>query len=162
MSIAKKIVEGHQGKIRIDPILFIQEIRIINEAGRIAADDSVFFSNNFKMTYQGKVVTKRCRYETRGHWIQYGGVILSRRYERVLHTGCAKGPDRRFQRDQGRCSNNGLPISCIFIEGEGITCDGPGGGYSGEDLNSLIFSACGCSSEKEEEKQEKKELKKYQ
>lgn len=62
---------------------------------------------------------------------------------------------------KGKCSNNGLPISCIFIEGEGITCDGPSGSYSGDDLNALVFSACGCSSEKEEEKQEKKELKGY-
>jgi hypothetical protein len=62
---------------------------------------------------------------------------------------------------KGRCSNNGLPISCIFIEGEGISCDGPAGSYSGDDLNSLVFSACGCSTEKEEEKKEKKELKEY-
>ncbi len=58
---------------------------------------------------------------------------------------------------EGVCSNNGLPISCIFV-GEGITCDGPGGSYSGNDLDSLIFSACGCSAQEERELQEKKEL----
>jgi hypothetical protein len=59
---------------------------------------------------------------------------------------------------EGVCSNNGLPISCTFVSGEGITCDGPGGGYNGYDLNALIFSACGCSSQEELEKQEKKDL----
>lgn len=62
---------------------------------------------------------------------------------------------------EGRCSNNGLPISCVFIDGDGISCDGPGGSYSGDDLKGLTFSACGCSSEKEKEKQDKKELKEY-
>jgi hypothetical protein len=59
---------------------------------------------------------------------------------------------------EGVCSNNGLPISCSFVPGEGITCDGPGGGYNGYDLNALIFSACGCSSQEEQEQQEKKAL----
>jgi hypothetical protein len=51
----------------------------------------------------------------------------------------------------GVCSNNGLPISCMFIKGEGITCDGPAGGVNGDDLNALIFSACGCSEQEERE-----------
>jgi hypothetical protein len=62
---------------------------------------------------------------------------------------------------QGKCSNNGMPISCIFIEGGSISCDGPGGSYSGDDLNDLIYSACDCSYQEEEQKEEKKELKQY-
>jgi hypothetical protein len=59
---------------------------------------------------------------------------------------------------EGVCSNNGQPISCKFDAGEGITCDGPGGSYTGNDLDSLVFSACGCSSQEERELQEKKVL----
>jgi hypothetical protein len=59
---------------------------------------------------------------------------------------------------KGICSNNKLPITCIYRESEGITCDGPSGGYTGYDLDSLIFSACGCSVEYEKELQLKKEL----
>ncbi len=62
---------------------------------------------------------------------------------------------------EGVCSNNGLPITCEFEEGEGITCDGPSGGYTGYDLKSLIYSACGCSEEDYENKKEKEELKEY-
>jgi len=58
----------------------------------------------------------------------------------------------------GVCSNSGAPISCTFVEGEGITCDGPAGSYNGDDLNALIFSACGCSAQEERELKEKKEL----
>lgn len=61
---------------------------------------------------------------------------------------------------KGICSNNRLPITCLFREGTGIECDGPSGGYTGYDLDSLIFSACGCSIEKEKELQLKKELEK--
>ncbi len=59
---------------------------------------------------------------------------------------------------RGVCSNNGMRISCMLIEGFGIECDGPSGGYTGSDLDSLIFSACGCSIEQEKELQLKKEL----
>jgi hypothetical protein len=58
----------------------------------------------------------------------------------------------------GVCSNNGGAISCTFVAGEGITCDGPAGGYNGNDLNALVYSACGCSAQEERELQEKKEL----
>ena len=62
---------------------------------------------------------------------------------------------------KGECSNNGLRISCVFIEADGISCDGPGGSFSGNDLDDLIFSACGCSHQKEEEKRQKQELQNY-
>ncbi len=58
----------------------------------------------------------------------------------------------------GLCSNNGAPISCSFVAGEGITCDGPAGSYNGNDLDALVFSACGCSAQEEREQQEKKAL----
>jgi hypothetical protein len=59
---------------------------------------------------------------------------------------------------RGVCSNNGSSITCTFVQGEGITCDGPAGSYNGSDLNALVFSACGCSAQQEKEMQEKKEL----
>ncbi len=59
---------------------------------------------------------------------------------------------------RGVCSNNGLRITCHLIEGFGIECDGPSGGYTGYDLNNLIFDACGCSTEQEREQQLKREL----
>jgi hypothetical protein len=59
---------------------------------------------------------------------------------------------------KGICSNNKLPITCIYLEGTGIQCDGPSGGYTGYDLDNLIFSACGCSLEEEKERLMKKEL----
>jgi hypothetical protein len=59
---------------------------------------------------------------------------------------------------KGICSNNKLPITCMYKESEGITCDGPSGGYTGTDIGSLIFSACGCSVEYEKEQQLKKQL----
>jgi len=59
---------------------------------------------------------------------------------------------------EGVCSNNGAAIACTFVAGEGITCNGPAGSYNGNDLNALIFSACGCSDQEEREQQEKKEL----
>jgi hypothetical protein len=59
---------------------------------------------------------------------------------------------------KGTCSNNGLPISCVFSEGEGIACDGPGGRSSGDNQSSLVFSACGCSAQEEKERKQKKDL----
>ncbi len=59
---------------------------------------------------------------------------------------------------KGVCSNDGMPITCVFFEGMGIECDGPSGGYSGYDLDTLIFLACGCSSDEEKELLMQKEL----
>jgi len=59
---------------------------------------------------------------------------------------------------EGVCSNNGLSISCEVSDEDEISCDGPGGSYSGFDLNSVIYSACGCSSEEERGTQLKEEL----
>jgi hypothetical protein len=59
---------------------------------------------------------------------------------------------------EGVCSNNGAAISCTFVAGEGITCDGPAGSYNGNDLDALISSACGCSEQEERVLQEKKAL----
>lgn len=62
----------------------------------------------------------------------------------------------------GYCSNNGEKIECYEV-GEyygGITCDGPQGVYSGYNLMNLIYSACNCSPEDEEniEEQMRREL----
>jgi hypothetical protein len=54
---------------------------------------------------------------------------------------------------KGICSNNRFPISCQNLGNGELSCDGPGGSYSGYDLDSLIFSACGCSSQEEKAKQ---------
>lgn len=59
---------------------------------------------------------------------------------------------------RGTCSNNGLPITCILMEGVGVECDGPSGGYTGYDLDYLIFAACGCSVQEEKERQLKREF----
>ena len=61
---------------------------------------------------------------------------------------------------KGVCSNNNLPVTCNYIENEGARCDGPAGGFTGNDLDSLLFSACGCSVEEEKELQLKKDLEK--
>ncbi len=59
---------------------------------------------------------------------------------------------------EGTCSNNGLPITCQIDDSGGISCDGPEGSYNGYDLNALVFVACGCSSQQEQQLDEKKEL----
>ncbi len=59
---------------------------------------------------------------------------------------------------RGACSNNGLPISCILMEGVGVECDDPSGGYTGYDLDYLIFAACGCSVQEEKERELKREF----
>jgi hypothetical protein len=61
---------------------------------------------------------------------------------------------------EGVCSNSGLPISCADLGSDEVSCSGPGGGYSGYDLETLIFSACGCSAQEENEQQLKKDLNK--
>jgi hypothetical protein len=45
---------------------------------------------------------------------------------------------------KGTCSNSGLPIECNWAVDGGITCTGPEGDFSGDDLDTLITSACGC------------------
>jgi len=55
------------------------------------------------------------------------------------------------QEVKGMCSNYGIPISCSCPEDGSISCDGPAG-YSGDDLRSLLFFACGCSAQEQERK----------
>jgi hypothetical protein len=62
---------------------------------------------------------------------------------------------------KGACSNNELPVTCVFLEGTGIECDGPSGGYTGYNLYSLIFSACGCTTGEENEGFMKEQLRQY-
>jgi hypothetical protein len=76
-----------------------------------------------------------------GHNVTYAGCIIQD--EQRVTIGDSTGIE-------GVCSNNGLAISCQFIQGQGITCGGPIGIFSGDDLNSLIVSACGCSTQEEE------------
>jgi hypothetical protein len=73
----------------------------------------------------------------------------------VTYASCFIKSEQRATRSdiwgiQGVCSNNGAAISCEFIRGRGIICSGPSGSFSGINLNSLIFSACGCSLQQEE------------
>ena len=51
------------------------------------------------------------------------------------------GPNRAIE---GACSNNGLQIRCTYAEDNSIACEGPNGTFSGDDLDTLILSACGC------------------
>jgi hypothetical protein len=44
----------------------------------------------------------------------------------------------------GICSNNGREITCIFKDGEGWTCEGPHGGYTGVEMVRTAAAACGC------------------
>lgn len=75
-------------------------------------------------------------------------IILNKEYIRIGSRSGIKGV----------CSNNKLPITCNHVQDDGARCDGPSGGFSGNDLQALIFSACGCSVEEENELQLKKEL----
>ena len=59
---------------------------------------------------------------------------------RDIHEGPHKGL-------KGVCSNNGMEVSCIEQGGEDYSCSGPGGSFRGNDLGTLVFSACGCGSE---------------
>jgi hypothetical protein len=45
---------------------------------------------------------------------------------------------------EGTCSNSGLPVRCTYNEDNSIGCEGPGGTFSGDDVDTLIISACGC------------------
>lgn len=51
------------------------------------------------------------------------------------------GPDRAIE---GTCSNSGLRIRCTRAGQKDAVCIGPAGTYSGTDLDSLVYSACGC------------------
>ena len=45
----------------------------------------------------------------------------------------------------GQCSNNGSPVTCTFREGDGWTCDGPGGSYTSLGNPAVpLASACEC------------------
>lgn len=46
----------------------------------------------------------------------------------------------------GTCSNNGEPIECNYALDGTISCTGPNGTVSNDDLDALIASACGCGS----------------
>ncbi len=56
------------------------------------------------------------------------------------------GPDRGIT---GECSNNGLSVTCARTDNEMIMCTGPGGDYSGTDLDALIFNACDCAADQD-------------
>jgi len=46
---------------------------------------------------------------------------------------------------KGTCPNSGDKVSCTFDSGEGWTCTGPQGEYSGsEEMNEGVQAACGC------------------
>ncbi|HUK99850.1 MAG TPA: hypothetical protein VLX29_03245 [Nitrospirota bacterium] len=60
---------------------------------------------------------------------------------------------------EGICSNSEENISCEYVTGEGVKCDGPEGSFSGADLSNVIFSACGCSYAQMPEVQIENELK---
>ena len=44
----------------------------------------------------------------------------------------------------GICSNNGEPIECSYAVDGTISCTGPNGTFSNDDLDALVASACGC------------------
>jgi hypothetical protein len=66
------------------------------------------------------------------------------------------GPNKGVK---GICSNNGFPITCTRMEdADLLQCEGPSGVYSGTDPNALVFSACGCSEARDEQKRLEREL----
>jgi hypothetical protein len=62
---------------------------------------------------------------------------------------------------RGECSNNGFRITCLLEEGSWVSCDGPGGSYSGTNLQSLISSACRCTAKEERRRELIEEMRDY-
>ena len=60
---------------------------------------------------------------------------------------------------EGVCSDTNEAISCEYLSGAGVRCKGPAGSFSGGDLSNVIFSACGCSSERLPEREIENDLK---
>jgi hypothetical protein len=49
------------------------------------------------------------------------------------------------KRISGSCSNNGAPVTCTYRDGEGWSCEGPGGIYTSlANPEVALGSACEC------------------
>ena len=49
------------------------------------------------------------------------------------------------KRISGNCSNNGSPVTCTYREGDGWSCEGPGGTYASlGNPEVALGSACEC------------------
>ena len=83
-------------------------------------------------------------------WRLFGAVVA------ILLAGGAKAQNCSILEQQplddmdggwsGYCSNNGQRITCTYTSGDGWTCEGSQGTYTGIGaLQQLIDQACGCS-----------------
>jgi hypothetical protein len=57
------------------------------------------------------------------------------------------GIDNAAQTDSGvsgTCSSNGEPVECSYAIDGSVSCTGPEGTFSGDNLDALVMSACGC------------------
>jgi hypothetical protein len=68
------------------------------------------------------------------------------------------GVDEGFR---GECSNNGYEITCVLQQGSWIECSGPEGTATGTNLNSLVYSICGCSAQDERERSLQEQMRNY-
>ncbi|MBM4200878.1 MAG: hypothetical protein FJ189_06285 [Gammaproteobacteria bacterium] len=63
---------------------------------------------------------------------------------------------------QGRCANNGQPITCTLDEnGAGIDCSGPAGEIAGDNMELLVRSACGCADPRQDPQNLQQQLDAY-
>lgn len=63
---------------------------------------------------------------------------------------------------RGQCANNGQEIFCSTnIDEGGIFCQGPGGSVNGNNIRMLVWSACGCTWEEEEQQRLEEQLEMY-
>jgi hypothetical protein len=81
----------------------------------------------------------------------YSCYVLNKERARV-------GVDDGFR---GECSNNGYEITCVLKEGSWVECSGPEGSATGTNLNSLIYSICGCSAQDERERSLQEQMRNY-
>jgi hypothetical protein len=71
-----------------------------------------------------------------------GGLLLTLN---TAHASCELENSQQTDNGvSGRCPNSGQEIRCTFETGEGWTCNGPMGEYSGSDLQGAVEAACGC------------------
>jgi hypothetical protein len=82
-----------------------------------------------------------------------GALACEMENQRDVEIGGSPGID-------GECSNNGKRVECLSDPISRIlTCDGPGGRFSGpgQGMNALVATACGCDAQSAEETEQEQE-----
>lgn len=63
---------------------------------------------------------------------------------------------------EGQCANNGWRVACTVTQDEsGISCEGPEGVFSGDQIGYLIMAACGCTKQQSLQQQLEEQLQEY-